>query len=195
MNVTQRPASAGASDAALMRRFQVHDDAEAFALLYDRHAAKAQRVARAVCQREGAAEDAVQEAFISIWRGRRTYRQRQEGFGAWAMTIVRNRAIDIARRDALQERCRDVAAGPEYRPAARDVADEVVARDDARHLRKLLAALPDEQSEVIAMAYYGGLKHTEIAACLELPAGTVKSRVRLGLQKLSRSLDSSGNRP
>ena len=162
-----------ASDAELMARVQ-DDDAEAFALLYDRHASRAFRVASSVCHRPGAAEDAVQEAFISIWKSRATFRRRTEGFAAWAMTIVRNRATDVARRDAVHERRRNGDAPSEDRPAPNDVAAEIAASDEAKHLRSLLAGLPDEQCEVITLAFYGQLSHTEIADHLDLPTGTVK---------------------
>ena len=175
------------SDAELMGRVQ-DDDAEAFALLYDRHASRAYRVACSVCHRPGSAEDAVQEAFISIWTNRLTYRRRPEGFAAWAMTIVRNRAVVVARRDAVHDRRGNGDARSDDRPSSIDIAADPAASDEARHLRGLLAGLPDEQREVITLAYYGQLTHTEIAAHLELPTGTVKGRMRLGLQKLGRSL-------
>lgn len=176
------------SDAALMARV-LDDDAEAFAELYDRYAAQAYRVASSVCHRPAAAEDAVQEAFISMWKSRLTYRRRPGGFAPWAMTIVRNRAIDVARRDAVHDRRRDGdASGASDRPASTDIAADAAAGDAARQLRSLLAALPAEQREVITLAFYGQLSHDEIAAHLGLPSGTVKGRMRLGLQKLSRSL-------
>jgi RNA polymerase sigma-70 factor (ECF subfamily) len=166
-----------------MRRV-ADDDADAFASLYDRHAARAYRVARTVCHRPGAAEDAVEQAFISMWKGRSSYRSAPEGFAAWAMAVVRDRAVDVARRDAVQDRQRGGKAAALARPTTNGTG----AGDEAGHLRGLLAALPDEQSEVIALAFFGELSHTEIAAHLGLPSGTVKGRMRLGLQKLSRSL-------
>lgn len=189
MSVLRSAAVLGAvlADAELMRRV-TDDDAEAFALLYDRHATKAYRLARTVCDRPSAAEEAVQEAFISIWRSRLTYEHRAEGFAAWAMTIVRHRAIDITRRDSTHERRRGGDAASEVRAADVDVAAEAVAGEEGRHLRRLLAALPDEQREVITLAFYGELSHSEIAAHLGLPPGTVKGRMRLGLQKLNGSL-------
>lgn len=178
-----RSVPADEPDAELMRRVAA-DDTDAFALLYDRHAARAYRVASTVCHRPGAAEAAVEKAFLSIWKDRSSYRPRPEGVATWAMTIVRDRAIDVARRASMQDRQRCGDAVSEVRPATVDTP----ADDDAGHLRGLLATLPDEQSEIITLAFFGGLSHTGIAAHLGLPSGTVKGRMRLGLQKLSRGL-------
>ena len=145
-----------------MRRVQ-RDDADAFAQLYDRYAARALRIATAICRQPDAAEEAVQEAFVAIWKRRGSYQPLPGGFAAWAMTIVHDRAADA---EALQR-----GAGP---------------IGDAQRARTLLAGLPETQREVISLAFYGELTHTEIAARLSLPPGTVKGRMRLGLQTLSR---------
>jgi RNA polymerase sigma-70 factor (ECF subfamily) len=156
----------------------------AFGVLYDRYCDRAYRVAWSVCRDDGRAEEAVQEGFSSIWKTRATYDSRVGTVAPWVLTVVRYRAIDIAR-----------SAGPHVARRASDdilhavrapdsVADEVVARAEARDLLSLLALLPDAQREVVTLAFYGQLTHSEIAAYLAVPAGTVKGRMRLGLQRL-----------
>ena len=172
------------SDDELMRRVQ-QDDADAFGQLFDRHARRAHRIAMATCRASASADDAVQTAFISIWTARTSYHPRLGGFTPWAMTIVRNRAIDLARCSALRELRLSAAAQLESRPPAADLVADAIGRDDARQLRERLASLPDAQREVIVLAFFGELTHTEIAEHLRLPPGTVKSRVRLGLRKLA----------
>lgn len=185
MSVTERgrPVAATSSDAELMLQVQ-DNDAGAFEQLYDRHCARAYRIATEICRRPGAAEDAVQEAFISMWRSRMSYRPGLGEVAAWAMTVVRNRAIDVSRRDARHDERRGDAEPLERESAAVNISADAIAADDAQRLRERLAALPATQREVITLAFYGELSHSEIAAHLELPAGTVKGRMRLGLEQL-----------
>ncbi len=171
------------SDAELMRRVQ-SDDADAFEELYDRHAARALRIASSVCRNPKRAEDAVQEGFLSAWRSRANYRPEAGEVCAWVMVVVRNRAIDIARRNVnhdtnvVSDHTLDALA------ASDDVPAQVIANERAAAIRQLLDELPETQREVIQLAFYGGLTHSEIAQQLNLPAGTVKGRMRLGLNKL-----------
>jgi RNA polymerase sigma-70 factor (ECF subfamily) len=164
-------------------------DTDAFALLYDRYCARAFRVARAVCRDRGQAEDAVQEGFLSLWRSRDTYQPQAAGAAAWIMSIVRHRAIDVLRRNRQQVVRQASDESLERLPAADDVAGQTIAQTDASDLRRLFAALPDAQREVIALAFYGQLSHSEISEHLDLPPGTVKGRMRLGLQKLRSEID------
>ncbi|GAC1320049.1 MAG: sigma-70 family RNA polymerase sigma factor [Thermoleophilaceae bacterium] len=168
----------------LMRRVQV-GDADAFALLYDSLAPAAYRVAWSICKDEDRANDAVQDGFLSIWRCRASYRAERGSARAWAMTVVRNRSIDALRRDRSLDRHRVDGDGVAERLHAKDnVEDEAIDRDQAEGLRDLLTTLPLAQREVVALAYFGGLTHSEIATHLALPAGTIKGRMRLGLDKL-----------
>ena len=159
-------------------------DADAFAELYHRYSGSAHGLADAICHHAPAAEDAVQEAFVSIWRNRSRYQPRRGAVGAWVLAIVRNRAIDATRHHAKHSRRREDATPLEYHPAAADVDGETQAADEGRRLRALLVALPAAQREVITLAFYGELSHSEIATHLRLPAGTVKGRMRLGLRQL-----------
>jgi RNA polymerase sigma-70 factor, ECF subfamily len=156
----------------------------AFGVLYDRYRDRAYRIAWSVCRDDGRAEEAVQEAFGAIWKTRTTYESQVGKVAPWVLSVVRYRAIDIARSNGRHVANR-VGDDILYAIRAPDsVADEVVAAAQARDLLSLLARLPDAQREVITLAFYGQLTHSEIAAHLGLPAGTVKGRMRLGLQRL-----------
>jgi RNA polymerase sigma-70 factor (ECF subfamily) len=162
---------------------------EAFGELFDRYGDRAYRVALSVCRDSDRAQDAVQEGFLSVWKSRDSYRPEHGTVAAWLLTVVRHRAIDVARSSGRHSARRDSDDQLEARAAPSDVGESVIMRDDADRLRASLATLPDAQAEVITLAFYGQLSHTEIAAQLGLPAGTVKGRMRLGLQRLRVGLD------
>ena len=193
MSTTQsagQPATAGATlrDEQLMARAQA-GAVDAFGELYDRYSRRAYRVALAVCRDHERAQDAVQDAFLAVWKSRASYRSHRGTVGAWLLTSVRHRAIDLVRHNAKQINRR---AGDDHAPdraAPDDVCELVIQRAEAAALHARLAGLPDAQQEVIALAFYGELSYTEIAAHLGLPAGTVKGRMRLGLQKLQADID------
>jgi RNA polymerase sigma-70 factor (ECF subfamily) len=170
-------------DDELMLRVQC-DDAEAFRVLYERHAAHALRAARAIGAER--AEDAVQDGFISVWRGRARYRPCGASVGAWIVTIVRRRALDLA-RTAAREREAGTDGPADSTAASGSVEEDAIARDDGELLRDALRGLPAIQREVIVLAFFGGLTHRQIASRLDLAEGTVKGRVRLGLNKLRRA--------
>jgi RNA polymerase sigma-70 factor, ECF subfamily len=183
----------GAEDAVARedRRLVEHiaTDKDAFAQLYDRYSARAYRVARSVCRDDGRAEDAVQEAFLSVWRTHESYRPALGTVAAWLMVVVRRRAIDTSRRNRKHADHRADADQLDARPAAGGVADQAETNDEAPRLRARLAHLPEAQQEVIVLAFYGELTHAEIADHLQLPPGTVKGRMRLGLEKLRADID------
>jgi RNA polymerase sigma-70 factor (ECF subfamily) len=161
---------------------------DALGTLYARYCTPAYRIARSICRDDGRAEEAVQETFISIWKTRASYEQQRGAVAAWVLTIARHRAIDIARRDQRHTAHR---AGDEHLdtvPAAGNVAEFVGRQVQTRNLHEQLMRLPDAQREVITLAFYGQLTHTEIAEHLQLPAGTVKGRMRLGLRRLRRDV-------
>ena len=155
----------------------------AFEVLYHRYCQRAYRIARSVCRDDGRAQEAVQEAFVAVWKSRASYEDRGN-VAAWILALVRHRAIDVARRNdphvarhAGEDLLHGLSAGDR-------VADQAADRAQARDLISVLALLPDAQREVITLAFYGQLTHLEIAAHLELPLGTVKGRMRLGMQRL-----------
>jgi len=164
-------------------------DADAFELIYDRHAGAAFSLAYRICGGSGAAEDVVQDAFLSAWRGRDRYDPARGQVRSWLLRIVHNSAIDRVRRSGVHERRRASAEGIEDRLEAPDRTDEEVAqRAEATEVRGALGTLPEEQRQVIELAYFDGLTHTQIAAKLGQPVGTIKGRMRLGLLKLHTQL-------
>lgn len=161
----------------------------AFAELYDRFCHRAYAVAFSVCRDEGRAQDAVQEAFLSLWKRPSGYCSHRGTVAAWLLTVVRYRAIDLARSDGNHAARRAGDDQLSHHPALDDVSETVVQHDSAEHLLRSLVILSDEQREVITLAYYGQLTHTEIATQLGVPCGTVKGRMRLGLRKLRATTD------
>jgi RNA polymerase sigma-70 factor (ECF subfamily) len=166
-----------------MQRVQA-DDAQAFAVLYDRFSARAYRVAAGIARSH--ADDMMQEAFVSLWRSRARYDPELGTVAGWVMATVRSRAIDVIRQQRRHDAVRDgTDQAIDDRLTAADAVEETVAeRDDAARLRAALATLPAAQRDVIVLAYFGELSATEIADRLALPLGTVKGRMRLGLKKL-----------
>jgi RNA polymerase sigma-70 factor, ECF subfamily len=161
----------------------------AFELIYDRHGGAAFSLAYRMVGNRVAAEDIIQEAFLSIWRSRLRYDQSRGSVRTWVLGIVHNRAIDALRRGASHERRRETLDGVEERyeaPVRTDV--EAARREEARTVRSALDTLPEEQRRTIELAYFGGFSHSQIAELLDEPIGTVKGRMRLGLDKLRRQL-------
>ena len=173
----------GAGDEGLIELIKAGSP-DAFEELYERYHRRAYRLARSVCRDDGRAEEAVQEAFVSIWRSPATYRRQRGAVAGWLLSVVHHRAVDIARSNMRHLSRRADADMVELRSAPGVVADHVVSRDSATRLGDQLGRLPDAQQEVIALAFYGQLTHAEIATQLDLPPGTIKGRMRLGLQKL-----------
>jgi len=164
-------------------------DPRAFEVLYDRHSGAAFSLAYRMVGNRVTAEDVSQEAFLSIWRSRLRYRSDRGSVRTWVLGIVHHRAIDALRRNLVHERRRATAEGLEERQEAPELTDvEVVRRDEARQVRSAIGTLPSEQSRVVELAYFGGFTHSQIAEMLGTPIGTVKGRMRLGLEKLRREL-------
>ena len=164
-------------------------NADAFEVVYDRHADAAFSLAYRICRQRALAEDVVQEAFLSLWRSGARYDRNRGSVRTWALGIVHNRAIDALRRRAVRERGIVNDDGIAERLAAPERTDvEFARRDEAREIRDALEQLPQEQSHVIELAYFGGLTHVEIASRLGTPVGTVKGRMRLGLAKMRMTL-------
>jgi RNA polymerase sigma-70 factor (ECF subfamily) len=176
------------SDEELMRRVQA-DDAGAFAELYDRYRIRAFGLACVLCDSPHQAEDAVQDGFIAVWCSRASFDPDRGSIQGWLLTLIRHRSIDRTRREVRHQGLRDFVTKLDYLPATSSPSADAETRDEAERLRATLQQLPEAQREVIALAYYGGLSHTEIAARLQIPAGTVKGRMRLGLNKLHADID------
>ncbi len=175
------------SDEDLMRRVKA-DDADAFGELYDRYSSRAFGLAIVICNSSERAEEAVQDAFVSVWRTRARYDQGGGGIQNWIFALVRNRSIDIYRRNRRGDGLRASEAHLDRIAMIGSVEDDAVERDEGERVRGTLHQLPALQREVIALAYFGGLSHSEIAQRLDVPLGTVKGRMRLGLQKARAEL-------
>ncbi len=176
------------ADEDLMQLVRENDSA-AFAVIYERHADAGFSLAFRMCGKRGIAEDVVQEAFLSLWRSSSRYDRTRGSVRTWVLGIVHNRAIDALRRAIVQDRGRISDEGIEEHMEAPERTDqEVGRRDEAREIRAALGDLPPDQSRVIELAYYGGFTHSEIASMLDTPVGTIKGRMRLGLQKMRLQL-------
>ncbi len=165
-------------------------DPEAFAVLYDRHGGAAYSLAYRIVGEAAAAEDVTQEAFISLWRSGARYDRARGSVRSWMLSIVRNRAIDALRAGSgkAPKLNFDDEAVLEQRPAPERTEEEAIQRETAGELRGVLGGLPDEQAKVIELAYFGGFSQSEIARMLGVPLGTVKGRMRLGLEKVRGEL-------
>lgn len=187
-------ASQSRSDAELLSLIGEHGDDRALAVLYDRYRVLAFSVSYRILDDASEAEEALQESFISIWRGA-GFDPRRGAARSWILGVVRNRSIDALRRNAKTKSnlSRWSEDEIERAPSTDAVpAEQAVAREDARLLRAALSSLPLEQAAVLEFAYFKGLSQQEISRRLSLPIGTVKSRARLGLEKLRRSLTRDG---
>jgi RNA polymerase sigma-70 factor (ECF subfamily) len=162
---------------------------QAFDVIYERHSRAAFSLAYRMTGARLAAEDVVQEAFLSLWRSNARYDRTRGSVRTWVLGIVHNRAIDALRRSVGHDRRRASDEGIEERFEAPDRTDvEVARRGEAEEVRLALKTLPPEQCKVIELAYFGGFTHSEIATMLETPIGTVKGRMRLGLEKMRGQL-------
>jgi RNA polymerase sigma-70 factor, ECF subfamily len=145
-----------------------------------------------ILREQTAAEDVVQEAFLSAWRSRRRYDPSKGTVKTWLLTIVRNRAIDRLRQDRSRGRMLEL----DVAEMAVDGSDDPATVEPERlWIREAVQALPAAQREAILLSYFGGYTHIQIATRKNLPLGTVKAQLRLGIKKLSVAMApvSSGN--
>src|SRR4051794_2372170 len=166
-------------------------DAGAFAGLYDRHSRAAYSLAYRMMGERQAAEDLVQEAFLQVWRAARSYRAERGSVRTWILSIAHNRGIDQLRSTASRRRTQEkVEPSPTSQPS--EAFAETWRNLQREQVREALRSLPPEQLKVLELAYYSGYTHMEIAKLLDLPLGTVKGRMRLGLQKIREYFGSRG---
>jgi RNA polymerase sigma-70 factor (ECF subfamily) len=163
--------------------------AEAFEVVYDRHSGAAFSLAYRMCGRRATAEDVLQEAFLALWRTGARYDRARGSVRNWILRIVHNRAVDALRRGVVRERNLSHEDGAVERvPSAERTDEQVLRGEQSEEVQGVLGELPKDQRRVIELAYFGGFTHTEIAAMLQMPVGTVKGRMRLGLAKLRVAL-------
>jgi RNA polymerase sigma-70 factor (ECF subfamily) len=161
-------------------------DLSALSDLYDRYGRVAFTLAYRIVGEPESAEDVVQDAFLAAWRGAGTFRRERGNARSWLLSIVHHRAVDLLRRrtafrPAPLEEATDA-------PADTDTAEEATRNLEHRTVRDALGALPEAQRRTIELAYFGGYTQSELAELMGVPLGTVKGRMRIGLQKMRRVL-------
>ena len=178
------------SDEALVA-LAARSEQSALAELYDRYGRPAYGLALRILRDESLAEDAVQDAFLAVWRTAPRFLPERGKASTWILTLVHRRAVDLVRRE---ERRRTDALDPENEPGDRSppVDEEAWLRLQRERVQSALRQLPDQQREAIELAYYGGFTQSELAERLGQPLGTIKSRMFLGLGRLRELLGDPG---
>lgn len=166
-------------------------DIEAFEILYDRHKGPAYSLARRITGTDGNADDVVQETFVSVWRSIERYDPKRASVRTWLMRIVHRRAIDQLRSTIVHSKRRADGEGIVEELADKAPAPEAMtlAEEQSVEVREALSDLPDDQRKVIELSYFSGFSQTEIAEMTGQPLGTVKGRMRLGLEKMRAHLE------
>jgi RNA polymerase sigma-70 factor (ECF subfamily) len=172
------------SDEALLALIGRHDDL-ALAELYSRHGRLAYGLAFRILRDDALAQDAVQEAFLAVWRGAGRFTAEKAKPTTWLLTLVHRRAVDLVRRE---EKRRADPLDPDVGTAAAAPADQAEDLGRREAVRAALRELPPEQREAIELAYYGGYTQSELAERLGQPIGTIKSRMFTGLARLRDAL-------
>jgi RNA polymerase sigma-70 factor (ECF subfamily) len=173
------------SDEAVVALAARSDDV-AFAELYDRYGRVAYGLALRILRDEALAEDAVQDAFLAIWRGAARFLPERGKASTWILTLVHRRAVDVVRREERRRtEALETAESPDPAGSSEDIAWLRLERD---RVRSALEQLPDAQREAIELAYYGGFTQSELADRLGQPLGTIKSRMFAGLSTLHELL-------
>jgi RNA polymerase sigma-70 factor (ECF subfamily) len=163
-------------------------DTEAFELLYERHAPVLFALALKILGNRSDAEDVLQEIFLQVWRTALSYDERRAPPLGWLIMLTRSRAIDRLRSRQTRARATESAAQETVDDTALPSQD-VATAETALLVNAALAALPDEQRAALELAYFGGLTQTQIAKQLRQPLGTVKTRVRTGMQRMREQLN------
>ena len=160
----------------------------ALAELYDRHSRVAYGLALRVLRDEALAEDAVQEAFLQVWRTAGRFIPERAKASTWILTLVHRRAVDLVRREQ-RRRTEQLAEADDVRTGS-SAADDAWLRFERERVQGALRRLPDTQREALELAYYGGFTQSELAERLGQPLGTIKSRMFSGLAHLRELLES-----
>ncbi len=169
---------------AEMRAIRDAKDRAAFAALFGHFAPRVKAFLIKSGAEPSVAEDCAQDVMVTVWRKAHQFDPSRASVATWIFTIARNRRIDLLRRDRRPEP-EDLPWGPEPEP---DQAEVVALQQDSERLSAAIAALPDKQRLLIEKAYFGDLSHREIAEMTGLPLGTIKSRIRLALDRLRHAM-------
>jgi RNA polymerase sigma-70 factor, ECF subfamily len=175
-------------DEQLLTAIATARDPDALARLYDRYGGLAQGLALRMVNDAGASEEIVQESFFNVWRNAARYSQERGSARTWIMSIVHHQAIDKLRRIRSKQSLDSYGDVPPDALQQPDVWTDVAAGLERERISQALRGLPQEQRATIELAYFGGFSHSEIARLLRIPLGTVKGRLRLGMDKLRSSL-------
>ncbi len=173
-----------ARHATLMLAIARDADQQAFAVLFQHYAPRVKGFLIKSGAPPAQAEDCAQDVMATVWRKAGQFDPSRATVATWIFTIARNRRIDLLRRDRRPEP-EDLPWGPEPEP---DPVDALALQQDSERLGAALALLPDDQRVLIERAYFGDLSHSEIARATGLPLGTIKSRLRLALEKLRQRM-------
>jgi RNA polymerase sigma factor (sigma-70 family) len=176
------------SDEALVA-LAARSEQSALAELYDRYGRPAYGLALRVLRDDALAEDAVQDAFLGLWRTAARFVPERGKASTWIFTLVHRRAVDLVRREE-RRRTDTLEHAPE--PSGGAVEEEVLLRFQRERVQAALTKLPDQQREAIELAYYGGFTQSELAERLGQPLGTIKSRMFMGLARLRELLGEPG---
>lgn len=164
-------------------------DRAAYRALYDATSPKLFAIALRILRDEGRAEDVLQDSFVNVWKGAAGYNPSLAAPMTWLITIVRNRALDYLRRNDKMTIELDDDLIATLETDTRSPADLASAAQDASRVRQCLERLEGGQKQAIAFAYFQGLTHSELAATLKVPMGTVKTWIRRGLEKMRTCID------
>lgn len=165
-------------------------DSGAFAVLYDRHGRATYSLAYRMMGERQAAEDLVQEVFLRVWRSTASYRSDRGSVRTWILTIVRNRGVDQLRSLSSRRRTQDKVEASAETSQPSEAFTEAWRNSRRDQVRDALRTLPSEQLKILELAYFSGYTHVEIAELMDLPLGTVKGRMRLGLKKIKGYFES-----
>lgn len=177
--------SAGDIDwAALVGRVRDHQDREAFARLFRHFAPRVKGFLMKSGANAALAEECAQDVMATLWQKAALFDASRASVATWVFTIARNRRIDALRK-ARRPEPEDLPWGPEAGP---DQAEAMEMQQETQRLGQALAQLPEKQRALIERAYFGDLSHSEIAAETGLPLGTIKSRIRLALDRLRHQM-------
>jgi RNA polymerase sigma-70 factor (ECF subfamily) len=182
-------AAAAEADIDVLRRLAA-GDREAVAELYDRHAARVMGLAYRIVRNSSDAEDVVQEVFSQAWRTAPNYQAARGTVAGWLLMMARTRAIDRLR---TRQTRRDIGGEPDLEAVpsgATSLPDQIIANQQAAQVRAAILTLPADQKTALELAYFEGLTQSDIAGRLQIPLGTVKTRIRAALASLRRSVQS-----